>query len=98
MSDVVKKVVLDLGGKEISLTLKQAKNLQSALDELFGERVRIEKTVEHIHDYLPQPYYSPQPAPWHWRHRDTIWCSGDNKSKASFKGGTVMLALDNETT
>ena len=36
MNKAIKKIELDLGGKVISLTPEQAKNLKDALDDLFG--------------------------------------------------------------
>lgn len=34
----IKKIVLDLGGKEVSLTPKQAKLLHGLLDEMYGSK------------------------------------------------------------
>ena len=58
MDKAIKKIVLDLGGKEVTLTPKQAKNLKTALDELFG--VRVVKEIHH-HDGWPYWYWN-QPA------------------------------------
>ena len=57
MDKAIKKIVLDLGGKEVTLTPEQAKNLKTALDELFGKQVV--KEIHH-HDHY-QPYYW-----WYW--------------------------------
>lgn len=35
----IKKIVLDLGGKEVELTVKQAKALHGLLDEMYGEKM-----------------------------------------------------------
>jgi len=47
----IKKFVLELEGKEVSLTPSQAKKLFEALNELFGK-----KEVEHVHHY-PWTFY-----------------------------------------
>ena len=85
--DRVKKLVLDVGGKEITLTVEQAKSLFQALDELFGEKIRY---VDKWHyDYLPLPTKYP------WRHHD-IWCNTSGTAKASYlaKNETLCLAIN----
>lgn len=56
MSEIIKKITLDIDGIEIGLTPEQAKKLHMALDELIGEK----RTVEHVHHhdnwYWQQPY------------------------------------------
>ena len=64
MNKMIKKIELDLGGKKVSLTPEQAKNLKAALDELFGKEVirEIHEIHEHHDDYpwsLPVPPYQP---------------------------------------
>lgn len=106
MSDIIKSVTLDLGKKQVSLTMKQAKALKEALDEMFGEKVI--KTVVHEHEYQNVPYF-----PWRWNwpnlYKDspsppnTVWCStttlrgetgNDVKSwNASFSDGNMTLAV-----
>lgn len=51
MSDAVKvnKIVLDIGDKEITLTMEQAKKLKDLLADLFGKEVI--KEVHHHHEY-----------------------------------------------
>jgi hypothetical protein len=56
MSNVIKKIELDLGKKTVTLTPEQAKKLKEALDELFGEKVVREE--HHHHDH--HRYW------WHW--------------------------------
>ncbi len=51
---LLKKIVLDVEGKEIVLTPEQAKKLHEALDELFGMKEKKE--------YVPYPY---NPYPWY---------------------------------
>lgn len=60
MSAEVKKIVLQLGKREIELTVAEAKELFKGLDELFGE-----KTVEHHYH-----------RPWYWKPYEITWDSG----------------------
>lgn len=67
----VKKIVMELNGKEISLTLEEAEKFYKALGELFKEKV-VTKEVEVVREfvyprwYYTQPVYtSPKPShPW----------------------------------
>lgn len=63
----IKKLVIELDGKDVELSMAQAKELQAALNELFEERVKVVKEKE----YIPQPYPVPQPIyprpVWPWR-------------------------------
>lgn len=52
----IKRIVLNLGGKEVSLTIEQAKKLKEILSEMFGKDVV--KEIYH-HDHYPHWY-------WHW--------------------------------
>ena len=60
MNKAIKKIELDLGGKTISLTPEQAKNLKDALDDLFGKE--IVRIIEHDSYPLPVPYPVPYPV------------------------------------
>lgn len=51
----VKKIVLQLDKKEITLNLQQAKDLKEVLDEMFGEQV----VIQHGHHWWWQPNRSP---------------------------------------
>jgi len=66
MDSPIKKIVLDLGKKEITLTCKQAKQLKEALDELFGKEI-----VREVHH---------DRYPWHWYYHnpwpDRVYCDG----------------------
>jgi len=85
MHKAIKKIELDLGGKIISLTPEQAKNLKDALDELFGKEVIRE--IIRDRDFVPVPYIEPyrpyrlyrydwQPEYW-YTSKDTVdgYCS-----------------------
>jgi ribosomal protein L5 len=51
----VSKVVIQLGEKEATLTVEQARELQDALNALLGEKI-IEKVVERDYWYPYNPY------------------------------------------
>ena len=57
----IKRVVLNLGGKEISLTIEQCKKLKDVLNDMFGKEIIKEVIVDHRHHYdwwYSRPYYS----------------------------------------
>ena len=96
MNNAIKKVELDLGGKVISLTPKQAKTLKEALDDLFGSK------VIHEHEYIPSPKpypvepYKPWQEPykpfWEWLDkRPTYWFSSD--ITCTYDTGNELLSL-----
>lgn len=53
----IKKIVIEVGGVELSLSPEDAKTLKQALDELFP-------TKSHV-QYIPSPY-PVYPRPWRW--------------------------------
>ena len=87
MDAKIKKIVLDLGNKEITLTCEQAKMLKELLDELFEREVV--KEVHH-HDYgwcYPIPIYEyPKPSLQPW----IVTCG---TGQAQFSGNDVTLSL-----
>lgn len=95
MNKAIKKIELDLGGKTVILTPKQAQNLKDALDDLFGKKVIVEREYIHDHTYIPQPYpvlphrpyYEPVPF-WDYR-RDLTTCK--TNSNYSFDNDTLKL-------
>ncbi len=52
---MIKKIIIEVGGKEIELTPKQAKRLYDELDELYG------KDTDTVYPVIP--YY-----PYRWRY------------------------------
>ena len=58
----VSKVVIQMGDKEATLTVEQAKELRDALNALLGEKV-IERVVEREHWHNP---YIPYIYPRYW--------------------------------
>jgi hypothetical protein len=79
----VSKIVIQMGDKEATLTVEQAKELRDALNELLGERV-VERVIEKqsYYPYYPQPYvyvpsvlYGNVSMPTY-----EITCSGDTRT------------------
>lgn len=65
MKATVKKLVVELNGKDIELTMAQARELFVALGELFQEKTR--------DVFIPQPY---PVRPYRWPWREPYWlCS-----------------------
>lgn len=107
MSDIIKSVTLDLGKKQVTLTMKQAKALKEALDEMFGKEVIREREVIHEHDYWPwrwnQPYrdywfrdrqltpFQPSYTTCTNLHGET--CNDVRSWNASFSDGNMILAV-----
>ena len=65
MNKAIKKIELDLGGKVVSLTPEQAKNLKDALGDLFGKEIVREK--EYVPYPQPYPVNHPLRPYWYWR-------------------------------
>lgn len=86
---MIKKVILEIGGKEIKLTLAQAKELQEILNDTFGsaETVFVDRWhYNHWHN-PPQPY-------WY----NTVPCAEATRQynaavgwQGSVSSGTLML-------
>lgn len=76
----VKRIVLKIDDKEISVTPEQAKSLKVLLEDLFGKEVikEVAKTIIHeYHEYpwYPKYYYVPPSLP----QPNIVWC-GDEGS------------------
>lgn len=74
----IEKMVLNIDGEKVSLTMAQAKKLKEMLNELFGREV-VKEVVEkhHYHDWYYRPYYwgkitSPNYSP------DIVYCSDNS--------------------
>lgn len=79
---VIKSVELDLGGRIVKLTPKQARNLKEALDELFGKEIVREK------EYVP--YYPLRPNYWEYDPYRFVW---SGSSLYSFDTDSCTLSL-----
>ena len=91
---IIKKIVLDLGKKQVELTPEQARKLKEALDEMFGQKVVRIEDHHHYHDR------------WYWRpywYCDTyiskpdntgiVWTSGNSNTSAMYSNETMTLKL-----
>lgn len=66
-SNLIKRVVLDVGGTEVTVTLEQARKLHAALNELFQQPPRWRRIppLPPVMPWYPPPYYGdPQPPVW----------------------------------
>lgn len=92
----IKTLVLNLGGKKISLTIDQAKKLAAALHEMFGPK----QAVQYVY---PSYWYK---QPWVWPityttpvtkpSRGDIWCDGTN-STASIGDCQITYMASNQS-
>lgn len=79
----VKKIVLDLGDKEIDLTPKQARMLADILGEMFSPKVQI----------YPQPFPVYVERPFYWPYQyDYTWC-GASGVTAELNPDTMTVTL-----
>lgn len=99
---IIKKVVLQLGKKEIELSVDEAKKLHEALNELF--EAKVVKEVVHHHDYprwywgtytIPYTYVSPA-APAPEITPTPIWYTTGNGTQFSLSNdGALNCSLSN---
>ena len=53
----IEKMVLNIDGEKVSLSMEQAKKLKGILDDLFGKEIIREVIKEHhYHDWYYKPY------------------------------------------
>lgn len=74
----IKKLVIELDGKDVELTMAQAKELHAALNEIFEEKVR----------EVAYPVYRPYRWPW----REPYWLCASG-TKATLSDNSVRLSL-----
>ena len=89
----VKKVVIQMGRRELTLDIDEAKELRGVLNSLFGEVV-VERRVEehhHHHDNYPwywkynQPFWSSQNSPLRYESKnDIVYCSTVGSAASGF--------------
>jgi len=53
----IKGIILNIGDKEVNLTIKEARKLKAVLDELF--KVEVKETHHHHNNDWNQPYVNP---------------------------------------
>ena len=79
----IAKVVVQMGKKEIPLTLEEAENLHKLLDKMFGEKV-VEKWY---------PYSRPH---WYWGN-ERVYCSGTTGDNSGDQIGNMTYCSSNAT-
>lgn len=87
----IKKMVIELNGKDVELTMDQARELQVALNELFEEKIR--EVIKPQPYPVPEPYpVYPQPwrRPYRWPWNEPIWISRSG-SKFSVNSGDLSV-------
>ena len=96
---VIKKFVLELGGKEVSLAPEQAKKLFEALSELFEKKIVVEE--HHHHDY-PRWYWGTYTAapvtvtsPAIPITTTPIWYTASNGTEFSLSDSSVLTCSVN---
>jgi hypothetical protein len=63
----IDKIVLDLGGEKVSLTVEQVQKLRTVLNELFGQQaITVEKPYPVVFPCYPV-------TPWYWRYSSPTW-------------------------
>jgi hypothetical protein len=68
----IEKMVLNIEGEKVSLSIEQAKKLKKILDELFGKEIVKEVVHEHHYGWWYRPYYPNVPT---WWNSGTVYCS-----------------------
>ncbi len=72
----IKKVVITIAGKDLELTIGQAKELQDILNKTFpnNKEYNVIKIIEQK-DYIPYPIYPSYPS-WQikWDYDGTVMC------------------------
>ena len=108
-ANIIKKIVIDIDGKEISLTPEQSQKLLTALTDLLSVKKEIIKEKEYV-PYPIYPYYPPYHYRPYWKYDDNVFVwgtasndtvdvyrktSGDNKHycSATFASNTAKITL-----
>ena len=88
---LVKRVVVAIGGREITLTVDEAKKMRAALNELFGKEVIKEVRAEHHHydRWYWNGAYKQETTPW---QTPIVWCDTGTSTGQAI-GGTVKCSI-----
>lgn len=81
---LIKGINLQIGKKEIQLSVEEAKELKKALEELFGEKI-VKEEHHHYNGYTYYPY-------WRWP-TPYIYC-GTSQLKYDNNSGVVNCSLN----
>lgn len=90
----IEKMVLNIEGEKVSLSMDQAKKLNKILDELFGKEVVREVIKEnHYHDYWYRPFNTYVNSSPKWTD-NVVFCA-DNKASvlSDYKSGDLMVTI-----
>lgn len=97
----INNIVLNVGKKEIVLTVEQAKKLKSLLEDLFGKEIIKEVKHEHHYDWWYRPYYVEKK--WPSFNDNIFYCDAklsDSTAKknvglkADYTANSLMLKVD----
>lgn len=85
----IEKIVLEIGGKKIELTLEEARSLMSILVDTFGDKTKIVEVERDRWYSYPYPYQ----VPYYYYPCWTItWC-GTNTGTSQADGGVMQCSL-----
>ena len=92
---VISRVVLKIGGLEVSMTVDEAKELMRLLQDTFGEK---EEKIR----YIPYPVHDPPPVvierdPWPYQPWRITWTSTAVPDQPYY-GDTMNITYTNKTT
>lgn len=102
----IKKVVVQLGKKELVIDIEDAKQLRDALNTLFGGPAVKETVIREEHHHYPKPYYWDYSKPywggglWAYTNKDNIvYCANTttgNSGITSTVNAANFLSTDNK--
>lgn len=79
----IKKIVIDLGNKEIELSVDQAHKLYKILGDMFSEK--------QVATPCPYPVIVEKRVPY-WTYPYEVWCgTGSHFDTCAFKGDTIAF-------
>ena len=96
---MIKKIVIELQGKDIELTLEEAKQLKAELDELF--KVEVQPSIPS-HPFFPinpligEPYRSPYRVSEFPYHTEPIWCRSQSEVTAGWNHTTTTAVSESK--
>lgn len=84
MATKIDKIVLDISGKKIELTLEEAKQVKAALGQILGE----DRIVT-----IPAPYPAPSTPPWKYVPYTGVRWPAEPYSDTISEGSTAFLQI-----
>lgn len=90
---LITKVVLDLGSRQIELTMDEARDLFDSLSDVFGPKTTAIP--------CPYPIYVERPNRWYWQYPSPVWGTATICSTAYPNGSTAtsvpQFSMQNNT-